>query len=716
MSSITATPLPALGIVKILIDWTPLQLDDIVHVYRVTPDNVETEVIGSPVVLSNGEAILYDTTAPLETELYYRAEIENPVGSVDSFTRNVANTWGTNDRGLPYFPTGGPSGNWAVNGTQGVVGMGSTGVYRTMMLPQTMTDLRTEATFIAGQVSTGAPVSAYLVVRQTGTDDWYQFGLDFDTGGVLRIRVQRRDSTSMTTTTLESYTLTDTYVANTPVRVVAEVEGSRLRMKAWTTNEPDTWQVITYDNTHTFGTAGYRFLTAAGNTNTLPTLVYTDDTYLVEFTPLSIDSITPGSKITLDAGDSGRDGWIRDPQDPVRSVRLDNCSTHTFECLNAERFVFFQGLEEEEYQSATGVFPVLDSENPLTVAQTRKGISTAMRVVSTTLADIPALRSLFSSGRDLVVSLPQEYGWGSETYGSLPVTFHDIVVGRLNRRDMRKPQRVWSLPMRVVDNDLTYPSEMTGSNGIPVPGATYADMEALGLTYNQLKGSGVYDDFARVVPAGGWGTASIGPAWSVREGPAAQQSVTGDVGRMSQTQRDAPTLGTTTVMGLPLLHTDIEIKARFRWAVSPNGDTLRSAVRIREIDSNNWMELEAGFTTAPDTQLRVGQRVSGVDNYTIGHVISVPYVVSSWYWLRFRVIGTTYEGKMWAMDDPEPASWQITGTSMIGSGSWVGVKGFASVFSANPTPEILDWDDVEVTLPGVTGGRTYLEWSQGVFT
>jgi hypothetical protein len=65
---------------------------------------------------------------------------------------------------------------------------------------------------------------------------------------------------------------------------------------------------------------------------------------------------------------------------------------------------------------------------------------------------------------------------------------------------MRKPQRLWTLPVRVTDPDETYPSGGTSSNGIPLPGATYADMEATGLTYNQLvAGNKTYLDWSQGV-------------------------------------------------------------------------------------------------------------------------------------------------------------------------------------------------------------------------
>lgn len=708
MASITATPLPALGIVKLFIDWAPSQQSDPVRVYRITPDGGEVEVIGSPVRLSAGQAIVYDTTAPFDVALSYRATIANPLVSSDDFARSANPGWGSDEMGNAYTHLGSTS-NYTADGTHGIMTLSSVGVARASLLPMNVTDGLIEATLGTPTLAVGAPIVVAVGGRWVDDSNFYDLRLQFQTNGTVVLDVEKR--VAGVGAVLGSFVLPSTYTAFVWYRAEFEFVGTRLRARAWTgTSIKPDWQLELYDSNLTTGRPFYRSFLATGNTNALPVAVVTDLTRVTSFTASTLTTV---GTVELDADP---DGWVRDPQEPGRSVRLDNCATHTFDCLTADRFVFFQGLEEESYESATGVFSVLDAENPLTVAQTRKGISTSIRFVSTSLSDIPAIRRLFSSGRDLALSLPTQYGWGIETYGTDPVTFHDVTASRLNRRDMRKPQRLWSAPMRVVDADTTFPTGRTGSNAIPVPGATYADMEALSITYGQLRGSTIADTFNRTVAPGSWGTASAGPAWAITTGPAAQNQVAGGVGQMAMTDRSGPDLGTRTLIELPIAHTDIDVRIRFRWGVVAAGDFQRASVVLRK-NGTSYIVVEATFAVGGAASMRIGQRTGGASTPygASSPVAAVTQAAWTWYWLRAQVIGTTIQGRLWQDGSTEPGTWHITTTTGIASGTSAGVEGFASGFSTNPTPEILEWDDLALALPGVTGMRSYLEWSQGVF-
>lgn len=709
MASITATPLPALGIVKLFIDWAPSQQSDLVRVYRITPDGGEVEVIGSPVRLSGGQAIVYDTTAPFDVALSYRATITNPLVSSDDFARMVVPGWGSDEMGNAYTTSGGTPGDYSTNGQNAVMQMGTVDAARNVLLPMTLTDSLIEASVSPPTQALGAEILMTVGGRWVDSSNFYHLRLRYLIGGVVQMDVVRR--LAGVDTILAIVTVPGGYTAFTWHRVELEIIGTRLRARAWTgTSTKPNWQIEVYDSTFTSGRPFYRGLLAAGNTNALPVTLSYELTRVTSFTASTLTTV---GTVELDADPHG---WVRDPQEPARSVRLDNCGTHTFNCLTADRFVFFQGLEEESYESATGVFSVLDAENPLTVAQTRKGISTGIRFVSTSLSDIPPLRRLFSSGRDLALSLPMQYGWGIETYGTDPVTFHDVTASRLNRRDMRKPQRLWSAPMRVVDADTTFPTGRAGSNAIPVPGATYGDMKALSITYGQLRGSTIADTFNRTVAPGSWGTASAGPAWAITTGPAAQNQVAGGVGQMAMTDRAGPDLGTRTLIELPIAHTDVDVRIRFRWGIVAAGDFQRASLVVRK-NGTFYIVVEATFAVGGAASMRVGQRTGGASTPygASSPVAAVTQTAWTWYWLRAQVIGTTVRGRLWQDGSAEPGTWHITATTGIASGTSVGVEGFASGFSTNPTPEILEWDDLALALPGVAGMRSYLEWSQGVF-
>lgn len=708
MASITATPLPALGIVKLIIDWSPSQDSDLVDVYRITPDGIRVLVIGSPVRLSDGQAIVYDTNAPFDVALTYEAVITNPVVSTDDFARTTSPGWGSDEMGNAYTTSGGVPTGYSTNGFHGNIQLDAVNEGRAVTLPMTVADGLIEATMSVPTVATGAPILAAIGGRRTDSNNFYSLRLLFQTNSTVVLDVERRVGGIVTS--LGAVTLPGTYVPFSWYRAEFEFIGTRLRGRAWTgTSTKPNWQIEVYDTGLNTGVPFYRPSLPAGNTNTLPISMPYDLTRVTSFAPATL---TTAATVELD---SDPHGWIRDPQEPARSIRLDDCGTHTFDCLTADRFVFFQGLDEEAYASSTGVFGVLDAEDPLTVAQTRKGISTAIRFVSTSLSDIPAIRRLFSTGRDLVLSLPTKYGWGIETYGTDAVTFHDVTASRLNRRDQRKPQRLWSAPIRVVDAESTYPTGGGGSNAIPAPGATYGDMTALGVPYydliNSATGYPMVTDFAvtRTVPAGGWGTPEVGPGpWAVESGTATDFSVSTGSGRVAMSSRTTRRI--IVVGNVEADHTGLGIVTV---PVTATGGNIAIFLVSRFADTNNYI-LCGGFVESTGVvNAAILYRAGGVDNFVGGLVnTGITHAAGNTYTIKFEMNGSTVSSKLWLTSGTEPGSYLNTGTvpnpAVPGR---VGAATYLAGTNTNTLPVSTAFDFVTFQHED----RTYLDWSQGVF-
>lgn len=187
--------------------------------------------------------------------------------------------------------------------------------------------------------------------------------------------------------------------------------------------------------------------------------------------------------------DAAPDGWLKHPTMPMLDVRLDNCEVHSPSCLNGDQEVFFKALDTEEFSSASGVFDIVNKARPAVVGQTRKDITTTLVLVSRRLEDVTAIKRILSPGTPLILSLPTIYGWGLETYGLDWIQVGDDSNSRLGT-DMRKPYRIWSLPLAVVDHDFAYPSGGVGGNGIGVSGATWGDLAASGQTWAQHLATG----------------------------------------------------------------------------------------------------------------------------------------------------------------------------------------------------------------------------------
>src|SRR5699024_6920821 len=82
---------------------------------------------------------------------------------------------------------------------------------------------------------------------------------------------------------------------------------------------------------------------------------------------------------------------------------------------------------------------------------------------------------------------------------------------------------------------------------------------------------------------------------------------------------------------------------------------------------------ETGYSASVgrDT-IRMGKFVNGA--YTPLDSISETIPVNEWFWLRFRILGSKLQVKIWPDDTPEPDEWRrTTYDSSIDTGGWIGV-------------------------------------------
>lgn len=479
--ALTASALPALGIVKLALNWAPY-FGELVSIYRIEPDGTQVEVLGSPVALSGSDAIIYDTTAPLDVNLTYQAVLTNPAVLRDGFGRTTASSWGT-----PEFSTA--TGLWINTGTNsdyntasGAATQKHTNVAlgRHSVTPGSYQNVRISATTSIPVNPLGAGIRHGAMTRYVDQNNHYQFNIVQNTGGAITLNILRRVSGSDTIIATSATPFTAN--PNRQFRLVAESNGTRHRMTVWgATGQVDAVTLEVSDSTFTAaGPAGLRSILLTGNTNTLPVSVTYDNVLVEDLSTYTLTSVAASVA-------AAPHGWVRDPLVPGNSIRLDNCASHTFDCLDGNQMVFFQGFGDEDYASKSGVFEVSNAERPVVVAQRRKDVVTDLRFASVSLTDITRVRTLFKTGRNLALSLDPDYGWGLDAYGTAMFTAGDLKAARLNPRDMRKPYRLWTTEVAVTDLDDDLPHGTVGGNNIPIPGATFGDLKATGKTFGQLK-------------------------------------------------------------------------------------------------------------------------------------------------------------------------------------------------------------------------------------
>jgi hypothetical protein len=197
----------------------------------------------------------------------------------DTFTRSVSNGWGTSTSGHAWSTTGGAAADYSVNGTRGVISLGTVNSLRSTYitgLPVTSMD----RTFIARVpvLATGAGIQVRAAARwDLAANNYYLAQLQIET--TAQVTLQLRKVLAGTGTTLRSQTLVGvTHTTTTDYRMRFKLQGPWLYIKIWTSaTEPAQWTDVAYDTSITAaGVWGMRCLLVAGNTNTLPVGVQFD--------------------------------------------------------------------------------------------------------------------------------------------------------------------------------------------------------------------------------------------------------------------------------------------------------------------------------------------------------------------------------------------------------------------------------------------------------
>lgn len=461
----------------------------------------------------------------------------------DLFTRVVAAGWGNATTGEPWTLSG-AAGNFSVTGTRGQIALTPVNTAHRTQVGTGWADTDQTMTLVPGVVALGGNIEMGLISRRdSGTNTEYQAMIAFGLLGVASLILRR--NLAGTLTTLATVTLPFTYANISQVKLRFVTCGSQLMAKAWlsTTSQPSAWTATATDvgipQTVTNKQVGTRATLSSANVNALPVNVqfddyvvsYGDDLRLFRVTPDGVETEVRGSPfdteeptaaaasatavfwdneapfdvnvsyrvytacgtlaltsntVNLDSEDTG---WLRDPSNPSRNVRI-NLEGFYDECVD-EDVIVFSGLGERTYENASGIFDVINDRRPVTVSQIRKNYGSTLFLTSFSLDDVDSLEDTFDPGTVLLLSLPVIYGFGHRTYGSDYVTFFDVSEDVLGV-DQRVTARVWNAPFRLSYSPPDASSDGTGGNGIGGGDATYDILaaSALGTTYNSLTASG----------------------------------------------------------------------------------------------------------------------------------------------------------------------------------------------------------------------------------
>jgi hypothetical protein len=200
------------------------------------------------------------------------------------------------------------------------------------------------------------------------------------------------------------------------------------------------------------------------------------------------------------------------------------------------------------------------------------------------------------------------------------------------------------------------------------------------------------DTFTRT-SASGWGAADFGGTWTLT-GAASLFTVQADVGRVSV----AP--GSTPRARLPIVQQDVDVTANVTADHLSDTGIARSFLAARTVGTNTDYYLNVRYATTGAVTLQLQRRIAGVETGLASvSPAGLVYVPGQKLNLRLQAQGvspTTIRAKAWIAGQPEPATWQITGSDSapeLQVPGGIGIGGYSPSATGNG-PILFTWDDV----------------------
>lgn len=487
MPSISATMQPALGRVLIQISWVDVPTVLFARVIRVESDGTETVVrphtsvdsTGDYIELSGGEAILYDTEAPMDVPLYYRTEglgVSVSSGTMlttqvlDTFTRTIANSWGVADTGQTYL-TVGPNADYSVNGAQGIQSISAVNSYRlTNPQPVRTANASFSIDVTVPVVALTSPIVTEVWLRAISSSTRVLFRLSWAPSTAVTISASVTIA-NVTQGASGSVVSDWPHVAGQQWRVAGQIVGSDVKMRAWPLATPDPGWQIQFSNSFlpNAGDVDIANFLSGGNTNALPVAI-------------SYDNFVLGTEQGLSAGDdvlaSGNDLWLKSPLHPWANQRVALSIPQEPDCV-PESAIFFQSMADEARTNRTVVATVNNRKNPIPMTRLRGGISSTLTLITRRFADRDAVIVLNESGDPLMFQGPADYGI-PDRY----LTVDEYSIARLTT-DHKVQWRAHTLPHVQVDRPAGLSDGVLGTRWVDLCAlyGTFDAANAAGLTW-----------------------------------------------------------------------------------------------------------------------------------------------------------------------------------------------------------------------------------------
>ncbi|MGV8909528.1 MAG: PKD domain-containing protein [Propionicimonas sp.] len=597
----------------------------------------------------------------------------------DTFTRNVSNGWGAASASQAWV-TRSTATSYSVDGSLGRIttplasGRGAT------LTGLSAADVRITTETAMTQAATGS--GAYMAVMgRVQNNNSYRAKLTYSTGGGLALTLVRYvgSETNLVKATLAGITAT----AGLKLRLRLELEGSApttLRAKAWRADatEPAAWTLTTSDGTAGLQTAGSAGVDVYTSGTAAAPSVLTFDRFTVSplgGTPPPVNqspTAVIGTPTITDlviglsgSGSTDSDGTISSYAwnfgDTTTGTGVT--TTHTY----AAAGTYTVTLTVTDDDGATGT-----TTRQVTVTAAPPGNVAPTAVIGTpTITDLVV--GLSGSGSTDTDGTINGYAWnfGDTTTGTGVTTTHTYLATG------------------------TYTVTLTVTDDAGATGTTTRQVSVTAPATGPL----AQDAFGRTT-SNGWGSATVGGAWSVT-GAASRYAVAGGTG-----QQVITAVGTTTYAALTgVSATAIDLRGKLAWSRTAAAGSLYAYVVPRRLDANNDYRCKVVVNSAGAMQLNLVRRVAGAEtNLTSLTVPGLTQAANQTYSFACRVLpsgpGTQVTGKLWRSGTTEPASWQVTSNDSTSALQGAGSVGISAYLSSTATAGItLSVDDLVATDP-----------------
>jgi len=195
----------------------------------------------------------------------------------DTFTRTVSNGWGASDSGHVWSTSGGSPSDYSVDGSSGLISLGSVSTSRTAATGSDISDVDVTTRIRVTVLATGGYIAAGPIAYRNAADLYY-LRCEFNVDQTIALNLFRIVGSS---TGLASATATVTHSTGTTYTARLRVAGQRIQCKFWQTSqgEPGSWDIDVIDPSPltTPGAVGVRAQLSSANTNALPVVVQFDN-------------------------------------------------------------------------------------------------------------------------------------------------------------------------------------------------------------------------------------------------------------------------------------------------------------------------------------------------------------------------------------------------------------------------------------------------------